>query len=156
MQHYGKSIAGASIAALARMEHPCGASFAESTSRLTPLPHLAASHLSQTSNLCKNKQDADKWLSEIHLKRDHPALRKFVRRHDADAHDEMWSLDKTKSYIPTIVIWSLYFLYVWSNSNIVKKNLLYIAFSVEHMGTVIHVFVDSSVVGLWHHVNTSN
>ena len=101
-----------------------------------------------------NKQDADKWLSEIHLKRDHPALRKFVRRHDADAHDEMWSLDKTKSYIPTIVIWSLYFLYVWSNSNIVKKNLLYIAFSVEHMGTVIHVFVDSSVVGLWHHVNT--
>ena len=101
-----------------------------------------------------NKQDADKWLSEIHLTRDHPALRKLVRYHDADLHDELWSLDKKQSYMPTIVVWSLFFLYAWSNSSIVKKNLLYIAFSAEHMGTVIHVFVDSSVIGLWHHVNT--
>ena len=101
-----------------------------------------------------NKQDADKWLSKIHLTRDHPALLKNVRYHDADAHDEMWSLDKNQSYIPNIVLWSLYFFYALSNSSIVKTNLLYIAFSAEHIGTVVHTFVDSTVVGLWHHVNT--
>jgi hypothetical protein len=101
-----------------------------------------------------NKQDADKWLSEIHLTRDHPVLLENVRFHDADAHNEMWSLDKKQSYIPQTIIWGLLFLYAWSNSSIVKSNLLYIAFSAEHMGTAIHVFVDSNVIGLWHHVNT--
>ena len=74
-----------------------------------------------------NKQDADRWLEEIHLTRDHPVLLKLVRARDAKAHDEMWSLDKQQSYIPTIVFWSLKLLYIWINFRIIKKNLLYLA-----------------------------
>ena len=135
---------------------------------LTPERHVAADvipwkakpatreHVDMMMRRVPNKQDADKWLSEIHLTRDHLALLKNVRHHDADAHDEMWSLDKKQSYIHQTVFWGLHFLYLWSQSrsSVVKKNLLFIAFSAEHMGTVIHVFVDSSVIGLWHHVNT--
>ena len=32
--------------------------------------------------------------------------------------------------------------------------MLYVAFLVEHFGTFGHVFVDTNVSGLWHHVNT--
>ena len=135
---------------------------------LTPERHVAVDvappgtkpatreHVDMMMRKVPNKQDADKWLEEIHLTRDHAALRKFVRHHDADAHDEMWALDKQQSYIPQTVFWGLLFFYVWGNSSIVKKNLLYITFSVEHMGTVLHVFVDSNVSGLWHHVNTKS
>ena len=103
-----------------------------------------------------NKQDADRWLEEIHLTRDHPVLLKLVRARDAKAHDEMWSLDKQQSYIPTIVFWSLKLLYIWINFSIIKKKFALSRVSVEHIGTVIHVFVDSSVAGLWHHVNTGS
>ena len=34
--------------------------------------------------------------------------------------------------------------------------MLFMAFVVEHTGTFGHVFVDTNVVGLWHHVNTSS
>lgn len=100
-----------------------------------------------------NKQDADKWLSEVHLTRDHPIVQKEVRNHDAYAFDEMWWLDKTGSYIPTTLFWSLCFLYAYTQK-IAKANLLYLAFIADHAGTAGHVFVDTTVTGIWHHVNT--
>jgi len=99
-------------------------------------------------------QSADEWFKEIHLTRKSPLLLQEARRHDAYAFDDdMWSLDKNGSYIPTITWYSLCFLYVWHAPEIAKKNLLYAAFYTDHMGTWGHVFVDTFVAGLWHHVN---
>ena len=101
-----------------------------------------------------DNQNADEWLEEIHLTRESPELLKEARRHDAYAFDgDMWSLDKKGSYIPTITWYGLCFLYLWHASEIAKKNLLYVAFVIDHMGTFGHVFVDTFVGGLWHHVN---
>ena len=100
-----------------------------------------------------NKQDADKWLSEVHLTRDDPIVQKEVRIHDAYAFDEMWWLDKRGSYIPTTIFWSLCFLYAHTQK-IAKDNLLYLAFLADHIGTAGHVFVDMTISGIWHHVNT--
>ena len=100
-----------------------------------------------------NKQDADKWLSEVHLMRDDPIVQKEVRNHDAYAVDEMWWLDKRGSYIPTITFWSLYFLYAYTQK-IAKENLLFLAFQADHFGTTLHVYVDTIITGIWHHVNT--
>jgi hypothetical protein len=100
-----------------------------------------------------NKQDADKWLSEIHLSRDHPIVQKDVRNHDAYAFDEMWWLDKKGSYVPTILFWSLVFLFAHTQK-IAKQNLLYLAFLADHLGTTDHAFVDTTISGIWHHVNT--
>ena len=101
-----------------------------------------------------DNQDVDEWLEEIHLTRKSPELLQEARRHDAYAFDDdMWSLDKKGSYIPTITWYGLCFLYIWHAPEIAKKNLLYAAFYIDHVGTWGHVFVDTYVGGLWHHVN---
>ena len=101
-----------------------------------------------------DNQNADEWLEEIHLTRKSPELLQEARRHDAYAFDDdMWSLDKNGSYIPTIIWYSLCFLYLWHASEIAKKNLLFAAFYIDHYGTFGHIFVDTFVTGLWHHVN---
>ena len=101
-----------------------------------------------------NKQDADKWLSEVHLMRDNPIVQKEARNQDAYAFDEMWWLDKRGSYIPTTLLWSLWFLYVYTQK-IAKENLLYLAFYIDHYGIIIHVIEDTTISGIWHHVNHS-
>ena len=111
-------------------------------------------HVDKMMAKVPNKQDADTWLGEIHLTRDHSVLRNWVRFHDGASHGGFdWSLDRKGSYVPATVFWSLCILYLWT-SQIAKQNILFVAFFVEHIGTASHVHVDTFVVGLWHHVNS--
>ena len=132
---------------------------------VTPKQHVPAKGLPSNEKLAPQEyvdkwlkrvpdnQNADEWLEEIHLTRTSPELLQEARRHDAYAFDDMWSLDKKGSYIPTITWYGLCFLYVWHAPKIAKKNLLYAAFYIDHAGNWGHVYVDTFVGGLWHHVN---
>ena len=130
---------------------------------LTPKHHVPAGRIGKLATQeyvdkwlkrVPDNQNVDEWLEEIHLTRTSPELLQEVRRHDAYSfEDGMWSLDKNGSYIPTIMWYGLCFLYLWHASEIAKKNLLYAAFYIDHWGTFGHVFVDTFVAGLWHHVN---
>jgi hypothetical protein len=99
-----------------------------------------------------NRQDADKWFSEIHLPRDHPELHVFVRAREGYSHDEIWAIDR-KSYIPPALFWGLSLYILWT-SEIAKQNLLYVAFFIDHLGTAGHAWIDTHIAGLWHHVST--
>lgn len=136
---------------------------------LTPKHHVAVmpefvylgknatrEHIDKMMAKVPNKQNADEWLSEIHLTRDHPVLLSHVHRFDSNSHEGLtWSLDRKGSYVPATVFWSLCLLYLWS-SEMSKQNLLFLAFIVEHSGTAGHVFIDTNIGGLWHHVNTKS
>jgi hypothetical protein len=136
---------------------------------LTPAHHVAATpyfvrpgkqatreHIDTMMAKVPNKQNADEWLSEIHLTRDHPVLRCHARSNDTASHGGLpLAIDRKGSYVPATVFWSLCLLYLW-RSEMAKQNLLFVAFVVEHLGTASHVFVDTNVGGLWHHVNTNS
>ena len=132
----------------------------------TPKHHVPAKSFSSTGKLAPQEyvdkwlkrvpdnQNADEWLEEIHLTRKSPELLQEARRHDSYAFDDdMWSLDKNGSYIPTTIWYGLSLLYIWHASEIAKKNMLYAAFYIDHAASYAHVFVDTLVGGLWHHVN---
>ena len=117
--------------------------------------HATREHIDKRMANVPNKQNADKWFSEVHLTRDHPVLLSHVHAYDAASHEGLaWSLDRKGSYVPTTVYWSLCLLYLWT-SEFAKQNLLYMAFLVDHWGTIDHVYADTTVYGLWHHVNPS-
>ena len=121
-----------------------------------PGKHATREHIDKMMANVPNKQNADEWLNKIHLTRDHPVLLSHSHSFDANSHGGLtWSLDRKGSYVPTTVFWSLCLLYLWT-SQIAKQNLLYVAFVVDHLGTFDHVFVDTTVSGLWHHVNTNS
>ena len=118
--------------------------------------HATREHIDKMMANVPNKQNADEWLKKIHLTRDHPILLNQVHNYDAISPGGLtWSFDRKGSYVPTTVFWSLCLLYLWT-SQIAKQNLLYVAFVVDHLGTFDHVFVDTNVSGLWHHVNTNS
>ena len=118
--------------------------------------HASREYIDKMMAKVPSKQDADEWLSEIHLTRDHSVLLNFVGFRDTSNNGGFnWSLDRKGSYVPTTVFWSLCLLYLWT-SEVAKHNFLYVAFVVEHWGTFSHVFVDTNVAGLWHHVNTAS
>jgi len=118
--------------------------------------HATREHIDKMMAKVPNKQNADKWLSDIHLTRDHPILRNLAYSNDTVIHGGLhFAIDRKGSYVPATVFWSLCSLYLWT-SKIAKQNLLYVAFIVEHLGTASHVFIDTNVGGLWHHVNTNS